>query len=385
MVLAADSSSYPALGVFWSIFIFFLWVIWIWILISIFIDIFRSHDLSGFAKALWVLFVLFLPMIGVLVYLIARGGKMHERAVRQARRQDQQARAYIQEAAGPESSADQLAKLADLRDKGVITPGGVRPREGQGPGLSGRVPAVSPERRADARRRRRLRGGHRAGGAPGQVAGQAAQGHVDVHQGGGAARRRLRQVSRGQGVAAQVRVASGDAGGQLGHLRGDLGYFQRHRGRAVQGGRNPLAPLAAVPLPGQLVGVEHRAVGGRVLVGEPGRPVAQLVRPLGHVRGGRELRLGEPRRHGDQPRRQRAGHGGRAAAAGGRHPGGQQFQEVPDRLVEERARRRAGPRVGGWRRVQDSPSICPSASRSMRAAAGLVPSPGMVRMSPQMG
>jgi Short C-terminal domain/Phospholipase_D-nuclease N-terminal len=122
MVLAADSSSYPALGVFWSIFIFFLWVIWIWILISIFIDIFRSHDLSGFAKALWVLFVLFLPMIGVLVYLIARGGKMHERAVRQARRQDQQARTYIREAAGPESSADQLAKLADLRDKGVITP-----------------------------------------------------------------------------------------------------------------------------------------------------------------------------------------------------------------------------------------------------------------------
>ena len=121
MVLAADSSSYPALGVFWSIFIFFLWVIWIWILITIFIDIFRSRDLSGWAKALWILFVVFLPMIGVLVYLIARGGKMHERAVRQARQQDQAARAYIREAAGPESSADQLAKLADLRSKGVIT------------------------------------------------------------------------------------------------------------------------------------------------------------------------------------------------------------------------------------------------------------------------
>jgi hypothetical protein len=122
MVLAADSSSYPALGVFWSIFYFFLWIIWIWILITIFIDIFRSRDLSGWAKALWILFVLFLPMIGVLVYLIARGGKMHERAVRQARQQDQAARAYIREAAAPESSADQLAKLADLRDKGVITP-----------------------------------------------------------------------------------------------------------------------------------------------------------------------------------------------------------------------------------------------------------------------
>jgi Short C-terminal domain/Phospholipase_D-nuclease N-terminal len=122
MILAADSSSYPALGVFWSILYFFLWVIWIWILISIFIDIFRSHDLSGFAKALWVLFVLFIPLVGVLVYLIVRGGSMHERAARQARQQDQAARTYIREAAAPESSADQLAKLADLRDKGVITP-----------------------------------------------------------------------------------------------------------------------------------------------------------------------------------------------------------------------------------------------------------------------
>jgi hypothetical protein len=121
MDLAASSSSYPALGVFWSIFYFFLWVIWIWILIWIFIDIFRSRDLSGWAKALWVLFVLFLPLLGVLVYLIVRGGSMHERAVRQAQQQDQAARAYIREAAAPESSADQLAKLADLRAKGVIT------------------------------------------------------------------------------------------------------------------------------------------------------------------------------------------------------------------------------------------------------------------------
>ena len=117
MVLAADSSSYPALGVFWSIFIFFLWVIWIWILITIFIDIFRSRDLSGGAKALWILFVVFIPMIGVLVYLIARGGKMHQHAVQDAQAQDQAARAYIRDAAVPESSADQLAKLADLRNR----------------------------------------------------------------------------------------------------------------------------------------------------------------------------------------------------------------------------------------------------------------------------
>jgi type VI protein secretion system component VasK len=113
-------SSYPMLGVFWSIFEIFLWVIWIWILIWIFIDIFRSRDLSGWAKALWFLFILFIPLIGVLVYLIVRGGSMHERAVRQAQQEDQAARAYIREAAGPESSADQLAKLADLRDRGVI-------------------------------------------------------------------------------------------------------------------------------------------------------------------------------------------------------------------------------------------------------------------------
>ena len=113
-------SSYPMLGVFWSVFIFFLWVIWIWILIWIFIDIFRSHDLSGWTKALWLLFILFIPLVGVLVYLIVRGGSMHERAVRQAQQQDQEARAYIREAAGSESSADQLAKLADLRDRGVI-------------------------------------------------------------------------------------------------------------------------------------------------------------------------------------------------------------------------------------------------------------------------
>ncbi len=111
-------------NIFWSMFIFFLWVIWIWILIWIFIDIFRSHDLSGWAKALWFLFVLFIPLIGVLVYLIVRGGSMHERAVQDARQQDTEFRQYVQQAAAssPASTADQLAKLADLRDRGVITP-----------------------------------------------------------------------------------------------------------------------------------------------------------------------------------------------------------------------------------------------------------------------
>ena len=117
----ASSYSYPLLGAFWTIFEIFLWVIWIWILIYVFIDIFRSHDLSGWAKALWFLFVLLIPLIGVLVYLIVRGGKMQERAVQQAQQQDQEARSYIQQVAGSPSPADQLSKLADLRDRGVIT------------------------------------------------------------------------------------------------------------------------------------------------------------------------------------------------------------------------------------------------------------------------
>ena len=121
MLLAASSYSYPLLGAFWTIFEIFLWVIWFWILITIFIDIFRSRDLSGWGKALWFIFVLIIPLIGVLVYLIVRGGSMHERAVKEAQQQDEQFRSYVQETAGSQSPADQLAKLADLRDRGVIT------------------------------------------------------------------------------------------------------------------------------------------------------------------------------------------------------------------------------------------------------------------------
>ena len=125
MPLASSSYSYPLLGAFWTIFMIFLWVIWIWVLIWVFIDIFRSRDLSGWAKALWFLFVLFIPIIGVVVYLIARGDSMSERAAQQAQQQDQEFRGYVREAAAdsPASTADQLAKLADLRDRGVISAG----------------------------------------------------------------------------------------------------------------------------------------------------------------------------------------------------------------------------------------------------------------------
>jgi hypothetical protein len=118
----ASSYNYPLLDAFWTIVEIFLWVLWFWVLIYVFIDIFRSRDLSGWAKALWFIFVLVIPLIGVLVYLIARGGKMHEHAVQEQQQEDRAFRAYVQDAAGSQNSADQLAKLADLRDRGVITP-----------------------------------------------------------------------------------------------------------------------------------------------------------------------------------------------------------------------------------------------------------------------
>jgi hypothetical protein len=98
-------------------------VIWIWILIMVFIDIFRSADLSGVAKALWFVFVLVIPLFGVLAYLIARGGSMHERSAGWARQQDEEFRADAQmdSREAPPTTADQLATLADLRDRGVIS------------------------------------------------------------------------------------------------------------------------------------------------------------------------------------------------------------------------------------------------------------------------
>jgi hypothetical protein len=107
--------------VLWSMMWFFIFFIWIWLLITVFADIFRSHDLSGFAKFLWVIFVIFLPYLGVFVYLIARGHKMGEHAMAAAQAQDAAARAYIQSAAGTSASpSDELARLADLKAKGVI-------------------------------------------------------------------------------------------------------------------------------------------------------------------------------------------------------------------------------------------------------------------------
>ena len=109
--------------VFWSMLWFFLFFIWIWLLISLFGDIFRSADLSGGAKAMWTIFIIILPFLGVLVYLIVRGNSMQERALKQAADQEAQFRGYVQTvaASGGGGSADELAKLADLRDRGVIS------------------------------------------------------------------------------------------------------------------------------------------------------------------------------------------------------------------------------------------------------------------------
>jgi ABC-type multidrug transport system fused ATPase/permease subunit len=113
--------SYPLLGVFWTMLWLFLFIIWIWILIAVFVDIFRSHDIGGLAKALWVIFIIVLPLLGVLIYLIARGGKMQERATRDAANQEQEFRGYVQQVASEGGAADQLAKLADLKDRGVLS------------------------------------------------------------------------------------------------------------------------------------------------------------------------------------------------------------------------------------------------------------------------
>jgi hypothetical protein len=108
--------------VFLEMLYFFFFVIWIWLLIVVFSDIFRSHDLGGFAKAIWVIFVIIVPYLGVFVYLIARGHKMTEHAQQAAQAQNAAFTQAVQQAAGTtESTADELARLADLKANGTIT------------------------------------------------------------------------------------------------------------------------------------------------------------------------------------------------------------------------------------------------------------------------
>lgn len=111
------------LEVIGSIFWFMLLVAWFWLMVVVITDLFRDRELSGWAKALWCLFVIVLPWLGVLMYLIVRGRSMNERALQASQESEKAFRSYVRDAAGSGASiADELSKLADLRDRGVITP-----------------------------------------------------------------------------------------------------------------------------------------------------------------------------------------------------------------------------------------------------------------------
>jgi hypothetical protein len=116
-VIAAD---YPFLDVLWTLFIFFAWVIWFWLLITIFADIFRRHDIGGGKKALWVIFVIIVPFIGVLIYLIAESKGMAERQEQVARRAKSQTDEYIKTVAADVDPAGQIAQAKQLLDSGAI-------------------------------------------------------------------------------------------------------------------------------------------------------------------------------------------------------------------------------------------------------------------------
>ncbi len=116
------SSNYPFLSVMWSMFVFFAWVLWIWMLIYVYMDIFRRHDIGGWGKFGWIIFTIFLPFIGVFTYLIVEGRAMGERRSLEARQARSDTDAYIRSVAGNGvSSADQIAKANELRSSGAIT------------------------------------------------------------------------------------------------------------------------------------------------------------------------------------------------------------------------------------------------------------------------
>ncbi|WP_327363787.1 MULTISPECIES: SHOCT domain-containing protein [unclassified Streptomyces] len=118
---------YPALSIFWSMLWFFLWIMWLFLLFKIITDIFRDHEMSGWAKAGWLIFVILLPFLGVLVYVIARGKSMTQRDVKQAKDNEAAFQDYIRQTAGSapagggSGGADELAKLAELKAKGALT------------------------------------------------------------------------------------------------------------------------------------------------------------------------------------------------------------------------------------------------------------------------
>jgi hypothetical protein len=115
------ATNYPILNIFWTMLEFFLFFIWIWLAITVFADIFRSHDLSGGTKALWVIFIILIPYLGIFAYLLFRGGTMHERAASQAALQQKMINEHLQNLGNGSTTADQLHKLADLKERGFIS------------------------------------------------------------------------------------------------------------------------------------------------------------------------------------------------------------------------------------------------------------------------
>ena len=113
---------YPLLGLFWTMLILFLWIAWIMLVIRVFADIFRSDDMGGAAKAFWCIFVIIVPWLGVLIYLIARGDSMTKRDIAAVQANEAATREYIRSAAGGgTSTASEIAKLAELHASGVLT------------------------------------------------------------------------------------------------------------------------------------------------------------------------------------------------------------------------------------------------------------------------
>ena len=116
MLIASD---YPFLNILWTMIIFFAWVAWIWIVITVLVDIFRRHDIGGWAKAGWVVFVIIVPFLGVLIYLIAQHDGMRERSLDQVKAQQASMDQYVRDTAG--GSATEIAKAKELLDSGAIT------------------------------------------------------------------------------------------------------------------------------------------------------------------------------------------------------------------------------------------------------------------------
>ena len=118
MLIATD---YPLLEVFWTMLIFFAFFIWIWILVTVFADLFRRQDISGWGKTGWIIFVIVLPYLGVFVYLIAEHKGMTERSVKQAEAQQAQTEQYVRSVAGSSDPTQQISNAKELLDKGTIS------------------------------------------------------------------------------------------------------------------------------------------------------------------------------------------------------------------------------------------------------------------------